>query len=415
MRPAWVLFFVGLAFIVATLATVGHINHTRHVDVTHWQDNYDSGESNLAGKLRAETPTPGTAAPSEMSAPAPSAAGGESRPPRCPMRVTEGARAARPAQAHQLHSNRFTDLRAGLELVPPHAVPRYNTCAVVASSGSLLGSSYGAEIDAADAVIRCNHGMACGPFASDVGCRTTWRVMVFHGIHPLATSAHTACLDDKSGLCAPWDVEEGFLLWSEAVAPLFAPNWEILKTRHALKNGTRWSCHDCTAAELAAHSSDRLVKVWMHTREEMNFAKDTWARITGDFTGMHAWDEKFWLSTGYFAALKAMQLCDHVRLYGYYTHEFVLAHVTGTMPPASSMPRYYYYDTVDNTFARSQARHWMQPFAKNQAVEHNFVAEKLFYSRLDQMCESVHIEPPPPFADLERWFGVNLTKEVIQS
>ena len=72
---------------------------------------------------------------------------------------------------------------------------RYQTCAIVGSGGSLLGARQGREIDAHDAVIRLNLApdakasskLRTSPhrhlptWVSDVGSRTTWRVMAMEG------------------------------------------------------------------------------------------------------------------------------------------------------------------------------------------------------------------------------------------
>lgn len=74
-------------------------------------------------------------------------------------------------------------------------VCRYKTCAVVGSGGSLLGARLGASIDAADAVIRVNLAPDAreaararsaphrdlATWVSDVGSRTTWRVLAMEG------------------------------------------------------------------------------------------------------------------------------------------------------------------------------------------------------------------------------------------
>jgi hypothetical protein len=49
---------------------------------------------------------------------------------------------------------------------------RHQTCALVGNSGALLGSAYGAEIDAHDAVVRINSGLTAG-YERHVGSRTT--------------------------------------------------------------------------------------------------------------------------------------------------------------------------------------------------------------------------------------------------
>ncbi|XP_048398883.1 beta-galactoside alpha-2,6-sialyltransferase 1-like [Stegostoma tigrinum] len=56
------------------------------------------------------------------------------------------------------------------------ALGPFNTCAVVASAGSILRSRLGREIDAHDAVLRFNGAPTIG-FESDVGTRTTIRIV----------------------------------------------------------------------------------------------------------------------------------------------------------------------------------------------------------------------------------------------
>ncbi len=59
---------------------------------------------------------------------------------------------------------------------PPFRLPRGASCAVVGSSGTLLSSGLGSEIDAHTAVLRMNLAPAGGKWAADAGARTTLRI-----------------------------------------------------------------------------------------------------------------------------------------------------------------------------------------------------------------------------------------------
>ena len=73
--------------------------------------------------------------------------------------------------------------------LPDPLTCHYGSCAVVGSSGRLMGAGHGPAIDSARAVIRVNLAPAAGPaayadpqrsladWAADVGVRTTWRVL----------------------------------------------------------------------------------------------------------------------------------------------------------------------------------------------------------------------------------------------
>ena len=69
------------------------------------------------------------------------------------------------------------------------SIRRFQSCAVVGSSGTLLHHRFGPEIDAHEAVIRVN-GAPLGPrFEHIAGARTTWRV--FASPHPASHSQFT--------------------------------------------------------------------------------------------------------------------------------------------------------------------------------------------------------------------------------
>ena len=63
-----------------------------------------------------------------------------------------------------------------------------NTCALVSSSGMLLGSNAGSQIDSTDCVFRLNSAPTLG-YEGDVGSKTTIRVVSVTGLKSLITNA----------------------------------------------------------------------------------------------------------------------------------------------------------------------------------------------------------------------------------
>ena len=92
---------------------------------------------------------------------------------------SEGGQCAR-LFAASLEANRETRaIRGALRGLAPPLGSSLGKCAVVSSSGSLLGAGFGSAIDAHDTVIRFNMAPPDGKYAADVGVKTT--IMFGHG------------------------------------------------------------------------------------------------------------------------------------------------------------------------------------------------------------------------------------------
>ena len=74
-----------------------------------------------------------------------------------------------------------------------------NSCALVSSSGMLLGNNAGAQIDSADCVFRLNSVPTLG-FEEDVGSKTTVRVFSVSGLKSLIRDTWQKSVDTFQGL-----------------------------------------------------------------------------------------------------------------------------------------------------------------------------------------------------------------------
>ena len=72
--------------------------------------------------------------------------------------------------------------------MPVDLTLKCNTCALVSSSGMLLGSNAGSQIDSADCVFRLNSAPTLG-YEKDVGSKTTVRVVSVTGFKSLIRDA----------------------------------------------------------------------------------------------------------------------------------------------------------------------------------------------------------------------------------
>lgn len=77
------------------------------------------------------------------------------------------------------------------------------TCALVSSSGGLLNSSSGSDIDSHDVVIRFNDAPAGGVYASDVGSKTTIRII--NSKVATSSSFESILQKDNDSILLSWD------------------------------------------------------------------------------------------------------------------------------------------------------------------------------------------------------------------
>eukprot|EP00057_Strongylocentrotus_purpuratus_P033465 XP_791507.3 PREDICTED: uncharacterized protein LOC586641 isoform X1 [Strongylocentrotus purpuratus] len=161
---------------------------------------------------------------------------------------------------------------------------RYNTCAIVSSSGQLLGKNSGPEIDSADAVIRMNAAPVKG-FENDVGTRTTIRVACFISSNHLTSQAESIL----RGVGAP----ETVLFWG-----LEAPR----------SKSKAQSVPKVTSLQRKFMN----IRFYSHRNEGELSANRLFERETG----ASRMDTNSWLSTGWFTIMTALDICGEVKVYG---------------------------------------------------------------------------------------------------
>ncbi|XP_071485011.1 CMP-N-acetylneuraminate-poly-alpha-2,8-sialyltransferase-like isoform X1 [Diadema antillarum] len=159
----------------------------------------------------------------------------------------------------------------------------YHSCAVVGNSGSLLGSGCGQEIDSHDFVIRCNLA-SIPPFKHDAGTQTN------------LTTMNPSILRTRYGK---------------------------LKTRYAKQklrkdlsmfDGTIWVPGSLQNA-LVVHNTMGGIKnpqIITPYPEHFRYVSQFWK------------DRSFkrWLSSGFYLATLAVQLCDDISLYGFWPFSY---------------------------------------------------------------------------------------------
>ncbi|XP_038063306.1 alpha-N-acetylgalactosaminide alpha-2,6-sialyltransferase 3-like [Patiria miniata] len=185
-----------------------------------------------------------------------------------------------------------------------------NQCAIVTSSGQLLGTGAGREIDSNDCVLRMNNAPTKG-HEEDVGSRTTIRVVGHINFGRIFG-------DD------PAFVEEIFVNASTKTDSVVI-HWSYLTDID-----TRPPKEYALAVKLAQTHPN--VSFNMFTPQKMVYAEDLFLHETGLIRSR----AKTWMSTGWYTFLLAMDSCKQINVYGMIWGDYCTEH------PDKEVPYHYY-------------------------------------------------------------------------
>ncbi|XP_070554347.1 alpha-N-acetyl-neuraminyl-2,3-beta-galactosyl-1,3-N-acetyl-galactosaminide alpha-2,6-sialyltransferase-like [Ptychodera flava] len=180
-----------------------------------------------------------------------------------------------------------------------------DVCAVVSSSGQLLGSKAGTEIDNATCVIRMNIAPTKG-FEVDVGTRTSVRIAGFLGMtRGIFKSTKFFENERFPGKVVIWTNKNGNLVKEESL--------ELIKHHAGLD-------------------------MYMTSDEHVEFCEALFQKETG----RNREKSKSWLSTGWFTMIFALKVCDKVKVYGMIDFD----HCSRNKTRSKDVP-YHYYDKTE--------------------------------------------------------------------
>jgi len=170
-----------------------------------------------------------------------------------------------------------------LDLLPvDEPLLNYKTCAVVGNSGVSLLHASGSEIDSHDAVFRMNLAPVRG-FEEHVGSRTTFQIVNSPNIREMLTGSLQWRTNDNSTRLVMFETATRFARQHLAAALLEEHGDRALLLNPSFSN----QCH----------------RVWMTLKESLE------AETGSSFHRKPM--------SGFFATFMALQVCDHVDLYGF--------------------------------------------------------------------------------------------------
>ncbi|XP_070582175.1 alpha-N-acetylgalactosaminide alpha-2,6-sialyltransferase 5-like isoform X4 [Ptychodera flava] len=188
---------------------------------------------------------------------------------------------------------KLTNLSGFVSLLSPDKIlsKSYNDCAIISSSGHMLKSGVGSQIDKAGCVIRMNDALIKG-FEKDVGCRTTVRVIA----HSAVKNVNKYKSQLLSG-CAKPDI---CIVWG----PVYSMRTDGKGYAYNL------------ARKLALEFKN--IEFYMLTQEQMNLTDKTYETALGATRK----ETGSWLTTGWFTMVIAVNLCKSSKVYGMVQDDF---------------------------------------------------------------------------------------------
>ncbi|XP_053551600.1 alpha-N-acetyl-neuraminyl-2,3-beta-galactosyl-1,3-N-acetyl-galactosaminide alpha-2,6-sialyltransferase [Bombina bombina] len=210
------------------------------------------------------------------------------------------------------------------------------TCAVVSSSGQMLGSGLGPQIEQAECVMRMNTAPTVR-YEPDVGTRSTFRV-VSHTSVPLLLRNQTYFFQQSQDTI--------YVIWG----PSRQMDTDKGITYRAL---------------MLAKGKYPEAQIYTLTQDMMAHCDQIFQNETGKNRAMSG----SFLSTGWFTMILAMELCEEISVYGMVSENYCRDHMQSSVP-------YHYYEKGRLDECSMYIMHERAPRGA-----HRFITEKAVFSR----------------------------------
>ncbi|XP_058709472.1 alpha-N-acetyl-neuraminyl-2,3-beta-galactosyl-1,3-N-acetyl-galactosaminide alpha-2,6-sialyltransferase isoform X1 [Poecile atricapillus] len=210
-------------------------------------------------------------------------------------------------------------------------------CAVVSSSGQMLGSQLGQAIDGQECVLRMNHAPTTG-YEQDVGARSTIRV-VSHTSVPLLLGNQPYFFQQSQ--------ETLYFIWGPA------------KKMSREKMGSTYQ------ALLKVTEKYPQLQIYTLTEEKMAYCDD----VFQNETGKNRMKSGSFLSTGWFTMILAMELCEQICVFGMVSDSYCREKNHSSVP-------YHYFEKGRLDECKMYLMH-----ERARRAGHRFITEKAIFSR----------------------------------
>uniref|UniRef100_A0A8C6UE61 Alpha-N-acetylgalactosaminide alpha-2,6-sialyltransferase 3 n=1 Tax=Neogobius melanostomus TaxID=47308 RepID=A0A8C6UE61_9GOBI len=227
---------------------------------------------------------------------------------------------------------RITDVRMD-QFLDMHC----NQCALVSSSGQMLGADVGEEIDKSQCVIRMNNAPTSG-YEKDVGSRTTVRVVSHTSAPLLIKNEHYFFTQSRNTTYVFWGPERN--MRQDGKGRIFNA---LLKMAKKYPDANIYSV----------------------TREKIQYCDN----IFQNETGKNRMKTGAFLSTGFFTMILALDVCDSIHVYGMIDNNYCSRANHSVVP-------YHYYGGNRVNECRMYIVH-----ENTKRGGHRFITEKAIYAK----------------------------------
>ncbi|XP_030004333.1 alpha-N-acetylgalactosaminide alpha-2,6-sialyltransferase 3-like isoform X2 [Sphaeramia orbicularis] len=212
-----------------------------------------------------------------------------------------------------------------------------NQCALISSSGQMLGAGVGEEIDNIECVIRMNNAPTKG-YEKDVGSRTSLRVVSHTSVPLLLKNEYYYFQQSADTTYVVWGPERN--MRQDGKGRIFN---SLLKVAKKYPN----------------------VRIYAVTREKVQYCD----LVFQNETGKNRMKSGAFLSTGFFTMILLMDMCDSIHVYGMIDDNYCSQANHSTVP-------YHYYEHNRVKECRMYNVH-----EHTQRGGHRFITEKAIYAR----------------------------------
>ncbi|XP_026210984.1 alpha-N-acetyl-neuraminyl-2,3-beta-galactosyl-1,3-N-acetyl-galactosaminide alpha-2,6-sialyltransferase isoform X1 [Anabas testudineus] len=210
-------------------------------------------------------------------------------------------------------------------------------CALVSSSGQMLGAGVGQEIDQIGCVIRMNNAPTQG-YEKDVGSRTSVRVVSHTSVPLLVKNERYYFQQSANTTYVFWGPERN--MRQDGKGRIFNTLLKIAKKY--------------------PH-----VRIYTVTREKIQYCDSMFQNETGK----NRMKTGAFLSTGFFTMILAIEMCDNIHVYGMINENYCSI-------PNHSVVSYHYYEKKRIDECRMYKAH-----EHMKRGGHRFITEKAIYAK----------------------------------